>query len=331
MKILIYTVINGYAGALPDECRADYMSDLLFHGLRELLGSNCVDYPKKTHLYKGYPNCSKLWGNGFSYTETLEDISINRDGLEAKLTSDYYDVIVVAMHNSSDRYPHMFLNALHNIKNTGTKAKIAVLDGKDSQEILGDAFDITPYYFKREISDSTPYFDRLIPISFAIPECKIVNKVPEKTKALASIVPADHSHPNRKTHVYKAEEDYYRDYQNAYFALTCKKAGWDCMRHYEIMANGCIPIFTDIENCPKKTLTTLPKGLLSQFKSVLEGMNLPEITFDKNNIDPDFQYVIMDKINTVKYNMRAQFILEYTKRYLTTKQLAKDFMEILYD
>ena len=46
------------------------------------------------------------------------------------------------------------------------------------------------------------------------------------------------------------------------FALTTKKCGWDCMRHYEILANGCIPYFPDIENCPSNTMALLPKELL---------------------------------------------------------------------
>ena len=28
------------------------------------------------------------------------------------------------------------------------------------------------------------------------------------------------------------------------FCLTFAKSGWDCMRHLEILANGCVPLFT---------------------------------------------------------------------------------------
>jgi hypothetical protein len=31
-----------------------------------------------------------------------------------------------------------------------------------------------------------------------------------------------------------------------------KKGGWDCLRHYEIIGNGCMPYFENIEKCPKK-------------------------------------------------------------------------------
>ena len=51
------------------------------------------------------------------------------------------------------------------------------------------------------------------------------------------------------------------------------KGGWDCLRHYEILMNGCIPLFLDIKNCPKDTISTLPKKKLINLhatKSVME-------------------------------------------------------------
>ena len=63
-------------------------------------------------------------------------------------------------------------------------------------------------------------------------------------------------------------------YSNSIFAITNKKLGWDCLRHYEILMNGCIPLFFNIEDCPKLILKTLPKERLSEiysnFHSVLQ-------------------------------------------------------------
>ena len=53
-------------------------------------------------------------------------------------------------------------------------------------------------------------------------------------------------------------------YQNSIFALTYRKTGWDCFRHYEILMNGCIPFFLEIDKCPNKTLEKLPKDLLKK-------------------------------------------------------------------
>ena len=81
----------------------------------------------------------------------------------------------------------------------------------------------------------------MIPISFSIPECKILKKIPEKKKLLAHIIPG-----RLNTYIFSDESDYYLDYQDSVFGITCKKAGWDCLRHYEILANGCIPLFLDL-------------------------------------------------------------------------------------
>lgn len=78
-----------------------------------------------------------------------------------------------------------------------------------------------------------------------------------------------------------------------------KKAGWDCMRHYEILANNCIPYFTDIEDCPEYTLTNLPKDLIIEAKHLA------------NNFEE------------LKYFSILNELFDYTKTHLTTKQLAK--------
>jgi len=111
------------------------------------------------------------------------------------------------------------------------------------------------------------------PISFSIPESKIVQSVPDKTKKFAHIIPGDTS-----TYIFTDEASYYKDYQSAVFGRTCKKGGWDCMRHYEILANGCIPWFADLEKCPSQTMTHFPKELVSEaMKSETPEKYIPEL------------------------------------------------------
>ena len=38
-----------------------------------------------------------------------------------------------------------------------------------------------------------------------------------------------------------------------------KKGGWDCMRHYEIIMNRCLPIFIGVENMPLYTMREYPR------------------------------------------------------------------------
>lgn len=327
MKILYLTYQRGDLGYGEI---ADYQSDMLFHGLRELLGQDITDYPKKTHLYKGFPNTQNLWGKGFTYTNTLDDIPVDRDecggGKETirKIEEGYFDLIVMSVHHTLQHFANGQNQVLEILK-SNPKNKIAVVDGHDLPHYNRD---LKPnWFFKREIYDDNP---DLIPINFAIPECKIVKEVPTKIKDFADILPAStESHwpqENRSTHKYNTEEEYYQDYKDARFAFTCKKGGWDCMRHYEIMANGCIPLFTDIENCPLYTLTNLPCLYLSWVKTLsrlnIKVNNSRTYSGDKlikNNYS--FNTTPDDNLESI-----SELCLNYTSK-LSTKNLAKYFLD----
>ena len=99
--------------------------------------------------------------------------------------------------------------------------------------------------------------ENIYPFSFYIPDECIVNEIPIKSRLLASLIPGD-----SKTYIFQGKEKEYNEmYQKSRFAITKKKGGWDCLRHYEILMNGCIPLFENLDNCPKYTLTTYPKHL----------------------------------------------------------------------
>ena len=142
----------------------------------------------------------------------------------------------------------------------------------------------------------------LFPITFSIAKEKIVDKIPEKNKILSDLIPGDTS-----TYIYDNEKDYYDEYKQSYFAITKKKAGWDCLRHYEILANGCIPLFEDMEKCPKNTLALFPKEL------VLQGKELYDTHF-KTGITSE---------GVLKYNELCEKLLEYTRNHLTTVKMAE--------
>jgi hypothetical protein len=105
-------------------------------------------------------------------------------------------------------------------------------------------------YFKRELKT---WRKNVQSIHFAFPKTNIPSRI-DKTKIMAFSDPRD-----TNTYIYDAQEAYYRDYGQSLLAVTQKKAGWDCLRHYEIIANYCVPLFLDIEQCPVATLTWFPK------------------------------------------------------------------------
>jgi hypothetical protein len=142
----------------------------------------------------------------------------------------------------------------------------------------------------------------LHPISFSIPSSKVLESVPVKTKLVSSIVPGN-------KYTFDSEEAYYTEYKSAWFALTKKQVGWDCMCHYEIMANGCIPYFPKLEVCPKNTLALLPKNLMFEANRLYVQYNSKEIS---DLTDNDIS-ILTDL---------AQRFLDYVKQNLTTEKMA---------
>ena len=133
----------------------------------------------------------------------------------------------------------------------------------------------------------------LYPITFSIPEEKVINYIPPKTKLLSDLIPG-----KLDTYIYNNEHDYYSEYRKSYFAMTIKKGGWDCLRHYEILANGCIPYFPDINNCPENTLKLFPKNLIIQGN------------------------LLYQKFNEIEYNSLLVKLMHYVLNNLTTKKMA---------
>ena len=264
----------------------DYLNDLIFYAFTELEDIEIIDSTPIIHLYKENEskiNKQYLWGRGFTSTFLIDKDTIDRTDIEEKIKDKYFDLIIYgAVKRCLDYYDL--------ISNIYPPNKIILIDGDD---FIGVSPLVTKHpYFKRELLDN-----KMIPIHFAIPGSKIAQIKLDKTQDYGSIIPG---HGGYK---FDVEQEYYDDYNKSYFGVTMKKAGWDCMRHYEILANNCLPYFTDLEECPKYTLTNLPKELL------LEAKNLV------NDFDEQKYFIILSEL------------FEYTKNNLTTKDLAKYVLE----
>lgn len=147
-----------------------------------------------------------------------------------------------------------------------------------------------------------------MPISFSIPESKIINFIPEKTRDCGTVIPG-----KLETYIFQDENSYYKDYQSAYYGVTKMKGGWDCLRHYEILANGCMPYFINLQNCPKKTMVHFPKEL------VLEAMQLPGVTIDKDDI-VHIDHTIFDER---KYNELLKAAMKHTRDHIVNSKMAE--------
>jgi small nuclear ribonucleoprotein (snRNP)-like protein len=272
----------------------DFQCDMVFHGLRSLLGADCVDSNPMWYMYSDtmnlywntrVPNNGKSYGNGFTLYGLLENIDIDRSNIAEKIKNKYYDKIV---YGSITRCDHYFNIVLENYE----KSDIIIIDGEDNTTIDSRYYD-KGIYHKRELIYEIS--EILQPINFCIPKELIVDKMPNKVKDYAHIIPGDLS-----TYIYDNQQAYYEDYQQSYYGVTFKKGGWDCLRHYEILMNGCIPFFPGLDECPSNTMTLFPKTM------IMEN--------NRNLINNGLSATYEDETNS---------IIEHTRNYLTTEYTAK--------
>ena len=304
----------------------DYMSDLLLHGLRELHGNDIIDYPGCWYLYKDeiqkreYEE-KRFWGKGFTIKKILHGYeSIDRENIQQKIRNKYFDLIIYGSIRRSD----LFLDDVIKFNN-----KFIFIDGEDDN-FIKTKYSNLGLYFKRELLSKNP---KILPISFAIPKSKILKEINyHPQNILAPLIPGRLS-----TYIYDNENSYYEMYQKSIFALTYKKAGWDCLRHYEILMNGCIPLFLDVENCPKNIITTLPKGklidLLNDFNDIFSYYNpfkifkIKHLTFQRIFNLLKFNFRSDNLENFIEENEKVfelkKDLLNFTKKNLTTEILAK--------
>lgn len=278
----------------------DYMYDMLLHGLRNISGIEVVDDPYIEQMYSstfgpGKKDIKTISAKGFSVYGLLPDTSVDRDDIDNKVRTGYYDLIICDVfhgHRSDVILQH------------ADKNKIVFIDGEDSSNIAG-MLASRFRYFKRELRMP---LDNILPISFAIPKEKIRQRI-EKTRPVAHIDPRD-----RSTYIYDDEDSYYKGYNESLFGVTMCKSGWDCLRHYEILAARCVPWFIDLDGCPELTCTTLPKQELKRVNEMIRtyGAEAMMTGVHRNEYD-DLRNTIDDMaLRDCTTEAMARYVLEFS-------------------
>lgn len=313
MKILFSPVFD-FDAIYGHRTMAEYVTDSLFHGLRSLLGDDVVDSPRLWHMYRkdkaeDRVRFDRLWGRGFTLYGLLgDDSGVDRSDVPARLAARHYDLVVVTVHcSAADAHQkYRVLDHVRKIAEHYPPHKIAFVDTLDSSSFDYQELRPLAVYFKRELVDR-PWAH---PVSISIPREKFVSSPRlEKDKDFAACVPGRHS-----TYVFEHEADYYADYQRSLFGLTTRKGGWDCMRHYEILANGCVPYFSGLEGCPSDSLFLFPK------ETCARAMRLPgvgEMAVDHSAFD------------RVAYQDVLYQLFDYARQFLTTEWAAHDFLDTM--
>lgn len=249
----------------------DYLQDQVLYGLRMLLGADLVDLPRKDVMYRSSARPSaSLYGRGFTLWKLLEDIEVERPAPSDLTRFAGFDAVVFG---SIRRQKEWFWRLLR-ASGGALRGRLAFLDGADKPRLFLPATLLGRYY-KRERGRLGGALARSI--SFSIPACKLVPDPGagggiSRRRRFASHVQCDVAYelPEiraacARDYLFGSEDDYRRDLQESLFGITMKKAGWDCMRHYEIAANGAVPCFFELRRKPRPSA---PSGLVDMHNCV---------------------------------------------------------------
>ena len=242
MKILYLTNTD-------KKSQGDFQEVSTLHGLRTILGSDVIDYPRKKIMYGDFSESPKedLHGIGFTlYNQPLYDLTKE----ERDFDLDDIDFVLYGVTEAYGMTDREDINA--------RCSDVWYLDGHDHMEVLK-----TPC-FKRECKSKGP---EIHPTGFGIPEDRIrplnfknkkqlFQKTAPKYSLFGDMV--DIGPEARQYYSFSDEEEYYDDMSQSWFGLTCMKGVWDSLRHYEILAAGACLLFRDYH---KKPTSCAPQNL----------------------------------------------------------------------
>lgn len=283
---------------------ADYQNDVLLHGFKQKFGDQVVDIPQKSCMYSGMPDPGPIYGNGFTIFKTLNLDNVDRSDIKPKIQDKIFDLIIYGSVRRN-------LSYIYDVIPLYDKNQIVFVDGEDDTSIY---MDLLRYglYFKRELDK---YIDGVYPISFGFPKEKIPKQPCDKVKIISDIIP--NSNQNYK---FTVEADYYKEYQQSMFAWTWKKAGWDCMRHYEILFNRCLPLFFELDKLPTQTMVKFPRQQLEKYQNKffrkIDGIY-------SDSMKP------LENIDKNEYNDTLDCVFDYCLNNLTTKHCAENILSKL--
>ena len=295
MKVFVFT----------EGLSIDYLGNLVVSELisNQNITTYITEMPK--FLFPDYPEDTKgLYGMGYTIAKKIpleykNAIEVHEDYIEEFLSQKIVDLVVYASVKRKFRPPHRRLEWLHPeqpcdffhiVTKYYPKEKIIAFEGEDDNKFLEEILDKVSYY-KRELLPEDTH--KASPISFSFPSYwKIPDNYFEKEKIN---ILAEYS-PNSSGRRFNSEEEYYKQYSRSLFGFTMKKAGWDCMRHYEILGSGCLPYFENIENKPETIMATWPiklqRDVNSLYKKIQNSTNDVSSVSDK---DLNYYYKLFGK------------------------------------
>jgi len=276
----------------------DYLSNMLYIGLASRKDIELHTYAAPFHLIKGVGwdhnfIINSLWEGvvktpGFTVSGKVDKGPIidYPQGIKFKIYEKFYDKIIFSGIWRDQTF-------LEDVLKCYEKDNIIFIDGDDHELVIEHLVNSGRYYKRELLTNRTD----VNPVSFAVPDCVLTDKIKiNKTQLFGTIYPG-----KVETYIFKTEEEYYEDYLKSYYGVTFKKGGWDCMRHYEILANKCIPYFIGLEECPASILTNWPKKLLLYTNEYAKSQIIPH----------DYDAILEELFDYVKKNMTTSALASY--------------------
>tara|TARA_Y100000310_G_C20682211_1_gene816653 strand:- start:53 stop:946 length:894 start_codon:yes stop_codon:yes gene_type:complete len=283
----------------------DYVGDCVLYGLLD--SEHLVDhYPYAARMHKeALPQKANLYGGGYTLYCNLENKSktqTNPEDILGKIRYSYYDVIVYA---SVTRNAMFLEEVLSN--DYYTDKKIVFIDGEDTAEHVAKILSLQGKgkLFKREL---LPQHKNVIrPICLGFPEEKICfEEGITKKNNLCPIIPK-----NLATYIRTGEENYYRTLQDSYFSKTAARSPvwWEAMRHYDILFNKSLPLFTeDLNKCGETFLWNHNKKLYKTIQSVYKESPGNKIDQTKTHL---YDELIQEAFNYAQEHHTCRKLVEY--------------------
>ena len=313
MKILFITTKS-------TKYQGDYFELTVLNGLKEILGKNCVDYPRKDVIYHDFSSINKknLHGQGFSILSKPFIDNVERENI----FKNNYDFIIYGCGHAYDE--EVYVEEIDKLsENTpwildghdlyGNASKKTIFNG---EEIIGNQF---PYSFKREMVFKEK---NVFPSGFGIPENVIRPIALEKKNQLIQKTYPKYANFEKPTdlggkkdhHLFDEEDKYYDDLQNSWFGLSCKKGGWDSLRNYEIIASGTLLLYRDFT---KKPILCAPQ-------------DLPTISYSSpRQLRKIMKKLVIDNKPSEKYLRLLRAQREWLYRYGTTTSRAANILRVM--
>ena len=298
----------------------DYLADLVNYFFithkYEVFTNHNMDY-----LFNDFQNTSNLYGKGFTlYGKIKRDLKSNVTTLTEAAIFDMlpsFEVVIFTSIHRTYKGQSVKLRYFYKFSKKLKTKDIIVLDGEDFVDIDNDIASQSNY-FKRELIDKNK--NAASSISFSFPEFEISSDNNfKKTQILA---PMDPRFQNSYTF---NESEYFEQYKRSIFGVTTKKAGWDCLRHYEILSTKTLLYFPGIENKPSLTMEHFPVKMQIEInklflKLISSYENLDSL--EKIRLNYYSKKILLRAIKKVKRKMSSLHITE--NNFKNLENLNKD-------